>query len=68
MGLNNKNAITKDRATVIINNLLTEIIEKTCMAEQPEAYIPWLKTEIGMTDEEIEELKTLNRFPELEIA
>lgn len=68
MGLDNKNTITKDRATVIINNLLTEIIEKTCMADQPDMYIPWLKTEIGMTDEEIEELKALNRFPELEIA
>lgn len=65
---NNNDVITKERATIIINNLLTEIIDKTCMADQPEMYIPWLKSEIGMTDEEIAELKALDRFPELEIA
>ena len=64
MNTNMENKITKERALVIIENLLKEIVDKTCIADEPTAYIPWLTLEVGMTEAEIEELKSLDRFPE----
>lgn len=56
----------KKRLEIIINNLLDEIINKTDMyTADKETYYSWLETEIGMTKEEIEELKNdLDGIPE----
>ena len=54
-----------DRCKIIINNLLTEIIEKTdiCINDN-NTYYSWLINEVGLTDAEIDELKKDHLFPE----
>lgn len=55
--------MNQDRLKIIVNNLLDEICEKVWEAPA-EGYIPWLKEEIGLTDEEITELKDSDCFRE----
>ena len=43
-----------DRKDIIINNLLSEICSKTDIPR--EDYLPWLRTEIGLSDEDIDDL------------
>lgn len=52
----------KQRAKILINNLLDEIVDKVWQAPS-EDYIPWLKEEVGFTDEEISELQDEGLFP-----
>ena len=54
--------MTTDRAQIIINNLLSEITSKIPMSQ--ETYITWLKTEIGLTQDEIDEMSEKNYLPE----
>lgn len=50
------------REKILINNLLTAICDTTDIAK--DQYEDWLKLEIGFTDEEIQELKDKDLFPE----
>lgn len=50
------------REKIIINNILAEICDKTDI--QKDQYESWLKLEVGMTEEEINELKADGLFPE----
>ena len=57
--------MNEKRCKIIINNLLDQIIKFTDMYNaDKETYYSWLETEIGLTREEIEELKEENLFPE----
>lgn len=47
---------------ILINNLLSAIVEQTDIPK--EQYESWLRTEIGMSDDKIRELKQFNCFPE----
>lgn len=47
---------------LLINNILAEVCKSTDISR--EQYIPWLKSEIGMTDEDITYLKAVNCLPE----
>ena len=58
-----KNKISKERACIIINNLLSQIVDYTDISK--EQYIPWLKQEVGLSDTEIKELRDMNCFPEM---
>mgnify|MGYP000549065842 CR=1 FL=1 len=51
-----------NRAKILINNILAEV--STAWEDNKQGYTDWLKTDIGMTDEEIAELKEDNLFPE----
>ena len=51
-----------NRAKILINNILAEV--STTCEDNKQGYIDWLKVDIGMTDEEIAELKEDNLFPE----
>lgn len=51
-----------NRAKILINNILAEV--STTWEDNKQGYIDWLKVDIGMTDEEIAELKEDNLFPE----
>lgn len=51
-----------NRAKILINNILAEV--STTWEDNKQGYIDWLKIDIGMTDEEIAELKEDNLFPE----
>ena len=51
-----------ERAQVIINNLLCEIVDKTEIGKDD--YYKWLKTEVGVNDEEMIELQMADCFPE----
>ena len=51
-----------NRAKNLINNILAEV--STTWEDNKQGYIDWLKVDIGMTDEEIAELKKDNLFPE----
>ena len=53
----------KERALVIINNLLSEILDKTDISK--EQYLPWLIQEVGLDEAEIAELRNMNCFPEM---
>ena len=54
--------MTTDRAQIIINNLLSEITSKIPMSQ--ETYMSWLKTEIGITQDEINEMTEKSYLPE----
>lgn len=57
--------MNEKRCKIIINNLLDQIIKFTDMYKaDKETYYSWLETEIGLTREEIEELKEEDLFPE----
>lgn len=51
-----------ERRDIILNNILAAICDATEIQKQQ--WIPWLKTEVGMTDDEISHLKEVNCFPE----
>lgn len=51
-----------NRAKILINNILAEV--STTWEDNKQGYIDWLKVDIGITDEEIAELKEDNLFPE----
>lgn len=51
-----------ERNEIIINNLLSQICDFTEITK--EQYLPWLKTEIGLTNNEILHLKEMNCLPE----
>lgn len=51
-----------ERRNLLIHNILCEICDKTDIPK--EQYEPWLKLEVGMREDEIEELKALELFPE----
>lgn len=51
-----------NRAKILINNILAEV--STTWEDNKQGYTDWLKVDIGMTDEEIAELKEDNLFPE----
>lgn len=55
-------SISGERAKVLFNNLLAQIV-KTTPFDNEEQYEHWLITEIGMSNEEIESLKSENLFP-----
>ena len=55
--------ISNMRLATLLNNVLVEVCEKTCIGEQPELYEAWLKEEIGFTDKELKALKELNMLP-----
>lgn len=50
-----------DRKDIIINNLLSEICEKTEITS--DEYKPWLMLEVGLTEAEIKELEQKECFP-----
>ena len=50
------------RESILINNLLSEICKADAIPR--EQYIPWLKSEVGFTDQEIEDLRNNDLFPE----
>ena len=54
--------MTIERSQMIINNLLCEIVDKTEIGK--EDYYNWLKSEIGLSDDEIIELQVADCFPE----
>ena len=51
-----------NRAKAIINNILAEIVY-TSWEDDKQGYIDWLKTDIGITDEDIKELQRDKLFP-----
>ena len=51
-----------NRAKAIINNILAEIVY-TSWEDDKQGYIDWLKTDIGITDEEIKVLQRDKLFP-----
>ena len=52
---------TPTRNEIIINNILSQVCSFTEMPE--DQYLPWLKLEIGLSDEEIDHLKEVNCLP-----
>ena len=53
-----------DRSKCLINNILIKLVNE---ADFPlEDLEPWLRTEVGFTEEEISELKAEGRFPALD--
>lgn len=49
------------RCKELINNILSDICNVTDIPKGQ--YIPWLKSEVGMTESEIKELKTEGLLP-----
>ena len=56
--------VEPDRKNVLINNLLSEICNKTDIPK--DQYIPWLKEEVGFTEKELNDLKDNGLLPEPE--
>lgn len=51
-----------DRAKVIINNLLSEVVNKSWEAGKQD-YMDWLELEVGINKEELQELADSNCLP-----
>lgn len=57
--------MNEKRCKIIINNLLNQIVKFTDMYNaDKETYFSWLRTEVGLTEEEIKELQDDDCLPE----
>lgn len=54
--------LTTSRSVILINNLLSELSDKIPWNSESE-YLTWLRTEVGFSEEELDELKEKECLP-----
>lgn len=54
--------MANDRLEIILSNLLIELYSKTFDCDEKE-FTDYIRLEIGITDDEIEYLKSVDRWP-----